>query len=100
MLSDDRLRRDNDDLATTVQVDLFTLLLGGKLSVSGINRTVNLDIPPETSNCRVFRLKGLGMPKLKHPSKFGNLYVTVEAVLPQKLTAKEKDLVQQWQDIH
>ena len=100
VLSDDRLRRDNDDLSTIVQVDLFTMLLGGKLSISGINRTVNLDIPPETSNGRVFRLKGLGMPKLKHPSEFGNLYVTVEAVLPQKLTAEEKDLVKQWQGIH
>jgi len=68
VLTDDRYRRDNDDLATTVQADLFTMLLGGKLSVSGINRTVKLDIPPETSNGRVFRLKGLGMPKLKKPS--------------------------------
>ncbi len=100
VLSDDRLRRDNDDLATTVPVDIFTMLLGGKLSVSGINRTVKLDIPSETSNGRVFRLKGLGMPKLKNPIEFGALYVTVEAVLPQKLTVKEKDLVQQWQAIH
>ena len=100
VLTDERFRRDNDDLATTVQVDLFTMLLGGKLSVSGINRTVKLDIPPETRNSRVFRLKGLGMPKLKKTSIFGHLYVTVEAVLPQKLTVKEKDLVQQWQAMH
>lgn len=100
VLPDDRLRRDNNDLATTVQVDLFTMLLGGKLSVSGINRTVKLDIPPETSNGRVFRLKGLGMPQLKKSSEFGGLYVTVETVLPQKLTEKEKDLVKQWQGIH
>lgn len=100
VLPDQRLRRDNDDLATTIQVDLFTMLLGGKLSISSINRTVKLDIPPETSNGRVFRLKGLGMPKLKNPSEFGKLYVTVEAVLPQKLTDKEKELVKQWQSIH
>lgn len=100
VLSDDRLSRDNDDLATIVQVDLFTMLLGGKVSVSSINRTVKLDIPPETNNGRVFRLKGLGMPKIKSPSEYGALYVTVEAVLPQKLTDKEKELVKQWQNIH
>lgn len=100
VLSDDRFRQDNNDLAITLQVDLFTMLLGGKLSVSGINRTVKLDIPPETSNGRDFRLKGMSMPKLKKSCYFGYLYVTVRAILPKKLTAKEKDLVQQWQSIH
>lgn len=100
ILPDERLQRDNNDLKTTVEVDLFTMLLGGKLSVSCIDRTVKLDIPPETRNGRIFRLKGLGMPKVKHPKQFGDLYVTVEAVLPQNLTAKEKSLVEQWRNIH
>ncbi|NDY71315.1 J domain-containing protein [Desulfobacter hydrogenophilus] len=96
VLPDKRFQRDNDDLKTTVPVDLFTILLGGKLSVSGIDRTVKLDIPPETRNGRIFRLRGLGMPKMKHPDQRGDLYVTVEAALPQHLTAGEKDLVKQW----
>ncbi|MDX2479843.1 MAG: J domain-containing protein [Desulfuromusa sp.] len=96
VLSDKRFLRDNDDLKITVSADLFTMLLGGKLSIPGIDRTVNLHIPPETRNGRVFRLSGLGMPKIKHPEQRGNLYVTVEAVLPEELTAKEKELVEQW----
>lgn len=64
VLPDDRFQRDDDDLSTTVQVDLFTMLLGGKLPVSGIDRTVNLEIPAETRNGRIFRLRGLGMPKI------------------------------------
>jgi curved DNA-binding protein len=99
-LPDKRFQSDNDDLKTTVPVDLFTMLLGGKLSVSGIDRTVKLDIPPETRNGRVFRLRGLGMPKIKHPDQRGDLYVTVEAVLPQHLTAGEKELVEQWKNMH
>ena len=78
------------------------MLLGGKLSVFGIDRTVKLDIPPGTSNGRVFRLKGLGMPKLKpgkHPKQRGDLYATVEVVLPEKLSAQEKDLIEQWRDL-
>lgn len=99
VLPDDRLQRDNDDLRTTVEVDLFTMLLGGKLSVSGVDRAVKLDIPPETRNGRVFRLKGLGMPKLKDHKKYGDLYVTAEVVLPKKLTKKEIDVVKQWREI-
>ena len=52
-------------MKTTVPVDLFTMLLGGKVSVSGIDRKVKLDIPQETRNGRLFRLRGLGMPKMK-----------------------------------
>lgn len=96
VLPDSGFQRDNDDLSTTVPVDLFTMLLGGQVPVSGIDRTVNLDIPAETRNGRVFRLRGLGMPKLKHPDQRGDLYVTVEASLPQHLSASEKELVGQW----
>jgi len=96
VLPDKQFNRDNDDLRTTVPVDLFTLLLGGKVSVAGLDRTVNLDIPPQTRNGRVFRLRGLGMPKMKKPDQRGDLYVTVEAVLPQHLTSGEKELVEQW----
>lgn len=99
VLPDNRFQRDNDDLATTVPVDLFTLMLGVKVSVFGIDRTVNLDIPPETRNGRIFRLKGLGMPKMKHPGQRGDLYVTAEAVLPPNLTVGERDLVEKWKNM-
>lgn len=99
VLPDNRFLRDNDDLKTTVSADLFTMLLGGKLAVSGIDRTVNLPIPPETRNGESFRLRGLGMPKINNPEQRGDLYVTVETVLPQKLTAKEKELLEQWKSL-
>jgi len=60
---------------------------------------VRLDIPAETANGRVFRLRGLGMPRLKNPAERGDLLVTVQAVLPKNLNDKEKDLIQQWKDI-
>jgi curved DNA-binding protein len=99
VLPDKRFQRDDDDLKTAVPVELFTMLLGGKVSVAGLDRAVMLDIPPETRNNRVFRLRGLGMPKMKHPGQRGDLYVTAEAVLPQHLTDRQKELVEQWRGI-
>jgi len=99
VLPDKRFQRDDDDLRTTVPVDLFTMLLGGKVSVAGLDRAVMLDIPPETHNNRVFRLTGLGMPKMKQPDQRGDLYVAVEAVLPRHMTAGEKELVEQWKNM-
>jgi len=100
VLPHERFVREGDNLSLILPVDLFTLLLGGKVTVPGIDRTVVLDIPPGTANGRVFRLKGLGMPHLKKPSLRGDLLVKVEARLPEHLSAKEKELVQQWRDLN
>jgi curved DNA-binding protein len=94
-----RFARNNDDLNLTVSVDLFTLLLGGQVTVSGIDRSVRLDIPAETANGRVFRLGGLGMPRIKNPAERGDLYVTVQAALPQNLSAGEKEIIEQWKNL-
>jgi curved DNA-binding protein len=99
VLPDSRFLRKDDDLETTISVDLFTLLLGGSVTVAGIDRSVRLDIPAETPNGRIFRLKGLGMPVLKNPEKRGNLYVAVNSELPKHLSAEEKDLIQQWEKL-
>ena len=85
-------KRKGDDLMITIPVDLYTVLLGGTLNVRSIDRTVEMTVPPETPNEKVFRLRGLGMPKLKAPKERGNLYVTVQVQLPENLSAEEKEL--------
>ncbi|MCA9875992.1 MAG: J domain-containing protein [Anaerolineales bacterium] len=85
-------QREGDDLQMEVPVDLYTAVLGGQVEVRTIDKSVNLTIPPETANDKLFRLGGLGMPKLRQPDKRGDLYVTVKVTLPQNLTAKEKEL--------
>lgn len=92
-----RFQREGDDLQVTMPVELYTLLLGGKVDVAGLDRTVKLTIPPETLNGKVFRLTGLGMPRLRNPDQRGDLYVTVEADLPRQLSQEEKDLLRQLQ---
>jgi curved DNA-binding protein len=95
VLPHDRFERDGEDLHVTVPVDLYTALLGGQVNVSTIDRTVSLTIPPETANGRVFRLRGLGMPRLKNPDERGDLYAAVEVQLPRNLSEREKELFEQ-----
>ena len=84
--------RDGDDLKTTIPVDLYTALLGGKVMVPTLERPAELTIPAETNNGKVFRLRGLGMPQLKNPKERGNLYACVEVKLPTKLSQAEIEL--------
>jgi curved DNA-binding protein len=92
-----RYQRDGDDLRLNQPVDLYTALLGGKVEVATLDRNVNLTVPAETANGKQFRLSGLGMPQLRQPDRRGDLYVTVEVQLPEKLSEKEKTLFQQLQ---
>jgi curved DNA-binding protein len=85
-----RFERDGDDLRIDQPVDLFTALLGGEALVRTIDKEVKLTIPPESDSGKVFRLKGLGMPKLNHPEKQGDLYVTLQIKVPKNLSAQQK----------
>ena len=84
--------RDGDDLKVKVPVDLYTAVLGGKVSVPTLDRPVELTVPPGTSNGKTFRLHGLGMPHLKNPQERGNLYATVDIQLPTNLSPQEREL--------
>jgi curved DNA-binding protein len=86
------LRREGDDLSYEVPVSLYTAILGGEVPVPTLKGEVMLKIPPETQSGRRFRLKGLGMPRLKNPKATGDLYAEVKVVLPSKLSSKEKEL--------
>ncbi len=84
--------RRGDDLHTEVPVDLYTLLLGGEVHVPTLKGQLALRIPPETQTGKTFRLAGQGMPKLNQPNAFGDLYVRVRPVLPERLAPAEKEL--------
>jgi curved DNA-binding protein len=92
-------KRDDNDLKVTLPVDLYPAVLGGKANVAALDKTVELTIPPGTNNGRVFRLRGLGMPRLRNPKERGDLYATVEVKLPKDLSAEEKNLFEQLRDL-
>ncbi len=82
--------RDGDHLRVNQPVDFFIALLGGDVRVRTIDKEVKLTIPPETDSGKIFRLKGLGMPKLNKPNQHGDLYVTVQVQVPKHLTDEQK----------
>lgn len=92
--------RIDDDLQISVPVDIFTLILGGQVKVSSLDKTVELTIPAHTQNARIFRLRGLGMPRQSNLAQRGDLYVQVHAEIPQKLSSREEELLKELRSIH
>lgn len=92
---DPRFERKDDDLHATVKIDLFTAVLGGQVPVPTISGEVALKIPAGSQNGQSFRLRGKGMPKLRQPNHFGDLYIQLDVRLPTDLTPRQKELFEQ-----
>ncbi len=59
-------------------MNVYTAVLGGKTLVKTLKGAVKVDIPKETPNHKVLRLRGLGMPVFGNRNEFGDLFVTVD----------------------
>lgn len=100
VLPDSRFTRDPErtaNLRTTVEVPLYTAVLGGEAPVTlPDGKRLFVKIPAGTQNERTIRLKGKGMPLLAGEPDFrGDLLATVRVQLPTNLTDEEKGLFEQ-----
>ena len=99
ILPDKRFERHGDDLWTTVEIDLYTALLGGETEVRTIDGgLVRLKVKPETMPDSRVRLKEKGMPHYKADGLRGDLIVTYSVQLPKGLTAKQRALLAEMRD--
>jgi molecular chaperone DnaJ len=84
-------RRDGD-LTLTVPITFPEAALGTELKVPTLDGSVRLKIPAGTQSGRTFRLRGRGAPRPKGGA--GDLMVTVNVIVPEKLSKKEKEFVE------
>ncbi|HPS73880.1 MAG TPA: J domain-containing protein [Bacteroidales bacterium] len=87
-----KFKRLGNDLYTTVDLDLYTAVLGGDLIIDTLDGKVKLNIKPETQNETKVKLTGKGFPVYRKEDQFGNLYVTFSIRIPTNLTQKQKEL--------
>jgi curved DNA-binding protein len=87
--------RKGDDLYNTYTIDLYTAVLGGEVVVTTLSGQVKIKIEAGTQNGKAIRLKGKGMPVYEKTNVFGDLYVQLQVLIPNKLTDKQKELFEQ-----
>ncbi|MDB5190840.1 MAG: molecular chaperone DnaJ [Segetibacter sp.] len=96
LIADDpRFKRLGNDLYTTVDLDLYTAVLGGDITVETLNAKLNVKVKPETQNNTKIRLKGKGFPVYKKEGEFGDLLVTYSIKIPTNLSPREKALFEE-----
>ncbi len=90
-----RFTREGNDLKTTHDIDLYTAMLGGETLVETLTGQVKVQIAEGTQHNKTIRIKGKGMPVYGKEENFGDLYVQLRVIIPQKLNDKQKELLSQ-----
>lgn len=91
--------RDGDDLHGRANISFIQAILGAEIEIDGImpDEKVQVRIPAGCQNEQVVRVKGFGMPRLKSDIR-GNMYVHVKVVIPEKITKKQRELLEKLAD--
>ena len=88
-------KRHGNDLHSTVDLDLYTAILGGEIVIDTLDGKVKLKVKPETQNGTKIKLKGKGFPVYKKEGEFGDLVIAFQIKTPTNLSEKEKELFEE-----
>jgi len=88
-------KRLGDHLYATIDLDLYTAVLGGEMILDTLDGQVKLKVKSETQNGSKVKLKGKGFPVYKRDDQFGDLFITWSIKIPTNLTEKQKELFTQ-----
>ena len=96
--------RDGKTLACEVPVSMVTAALGGEIEVPTIDGgRSRVRIPPGTQSGRQLRLRGKGMPPLRHGPGMngepGDMLIELSVETPVNLTARQKELLREFETI-
>jgi len=86
--------REGDDLWHVLIIGYPQATLGAEVSVPTLDGPTTVKIKPGTQAGETIRLKGKGMPRFRGYGK-GDLLVRVGISVPEKLTAKQRALLEQ-----
>jgi molecular chaperone DnaJ len=88
-------RRDGTDVICDVPIGFTQAALGAELDVPTPHGKVKIKVPAGTQSGNVFRLKGKGVPDLRGYGH-GDALVRVLVETPRKLTAKQRELLEEF----
>lgn len=90
-------KRRGTNLYLEMPVTFVQAALGATVKVPTPYGDVELDIPEGTQSESGFKLRGKGVPEIHGRGK-GDLFVTVKVEVPQNLTAKQKEILREFDD--
>ncbi len=96
---DSRFGRRGSDLTVRAPISFADAVLGGVATVASLDGPVSVKIPPGTRSGQTFRAKGRGLPDPKRSGAKGDLLVTVEILVPDRLDARQRKYLQEYSKV-
>jgi molecular chaperone DnaJ len=89
--------REGSNISCEVPVSIATATLGGEVELPTLDGNVSLKIPAGTQSGKVFRLRGKGVTTVRDHRQ-GDLFAMVSVETPVHLTAKQKELLEKFDE--
>ena len=87
--------REDTEVICEVPVSFTQAALGSTIEVPTLDGKVKMKIPGGTQSGKVFRLRGKGIPHLNGYQR-GDQHVRITVEVPEKLSRKQRDLLEQF----
>jgi len=87
--------REDTEVICEVPISFTQAALGAQIEVPTLDGKVKMKIPSGTQSGKVFRLKGKGIPNLNGYQR-GDQHVRITVEVPENLTRKQRDLLEQF----
>ncbi len=91
---DPKFKRESDEIISETEISFPQAALGTSIPVVTLDGEVSLKVPAGTQSGKVFKLKEKGVPHLRSRGR-GDHLVTVNVVTPDKLSRKQKKLLEE-----
>jgi molecular chaperone DnaJ len=88
--------REETEVICDVPLSFTQAALGAQIDVPTLDGKVKMKVPAGTQSGKVFRLRGKGFPVLGNASQRGDQHVRVTVEVPQSLTKKQRDLLEEF----
>lgn len=90
--------RQGDDIYCEIPVGFTQAALGAQIEIPTIAGRTTLKIPPGTQTGAEFRIRGKGFPNVRGYGH-GDLLARIFVEVPTQLTAKQRDLLEQYAEL-
>lgn len=85
-----------NDLFATLEIPFDVAILGGNIEIPTVFGNKKIKIPECTQNGKMFKISNEGLYKKINGKERGNLYITISIKIPQKVTKKQKELIEKF----
>jgi len=89
------LRKERYNLIMEMDIKLSEALLGGERKIETLDGEMTIKIPAGANSGTILRVRGRGVPMGIGNSRRGDLYVRLHIKFPEKLSKKEKELIEE-----